>query len=64
MDSFSLQAFHIQHRKSKQQERSRAQVTFQEYIKRKARESADQTTAKDFQKNGIMTFISGTRRKR
>ena len=39
-------------------------LTFHAYIPRKAMVSADQTTAKDFQKNGIITLINGTRRNR
>jgi len=36
--------------------------SFHAYIKKKATVSADQTTAKDFTKNGIITLIRGIRR--
>lgn len=39
-------------------------LTFHAYIAKKATVSADQTTAKDFQKNGIITLINGMRRNR
>lgn len=39
-------------------------VTFHAYIPKKATVSAAQTTANDFQKNGIMTLSNGMRRKR
>lgn len=38
--------------------------TFQAYIAKKARVSADQTRGKDFQKKGIATLSKGMRRKR
>lgn len=38
--------------------------TFHAYIPKKAIVSADQTTAKDFQKNGITTLSNGMRRNR
>lgn len=38
--------------------------TFHAYIPKKAMVSADQTTANDFKKKGIMTLSNGMRRKR
>lgn len=39
-------------------------ITFHAYIAKKATVSADQTTANDFKKNGIVTLSNGTRRNR
>lgn len=41
-----------------------SKITFHAYIPKKATISADQTTAKDFQKKGIITLSSGMMRKR